>query len=67
MVGIERETPYDLSVGYLKGAEQTDARLMFNVMPKFGTASKHPFCIILIELFALEANMIAPDREFCFD
>ena len=41
--GIERETSYNLFVGYLKGAELADARLMFNVMPKFGTASKHHF------------------------
>ena len=41
--GIEREIPYNLFVGYIKGAELADARLMFNVMPKFGTASKQHF------------------------
>ena len=40
--GIERESPYNLSVGYLKGAEQAGARLMLNVMENLGTARKHP-------------------------
>ena len=35
--GIERESPYNLSVGYLKGAEQADtsAALILNVIMKF--------------------------------
>lgn len=41
-VGIERETPYSLSVGYLKGTDQagTSAELMLNIMTKFGNASE---------------------------
>ena len=42
-VGIERESPYNLSVSYLKGAEQAGARLMFNVMENLGTARKHTY------------------------
>ena len=40
--GIERESPYILSVGYLKGAEQagTSAALMLNVIMKFMNARK---------------------------
>ena len=45
-VGIERESPYNLSVGYLKGAEQADARLMLNVMENLGTARKHPHSML---------------------
>jgi hypothetical protein len=41
-VGIERESAYNLSVGYIKGAEQAGARLMLNVVTNFGTARKHP-------------------------
>ena len=41
-IGIERESPYNLSVGYLKGAEQAGVRLMLNVMKNLGTARKHP-------------------------
>ena len=42
--GIERESPYILSVGYLKGAEQagTSAALMLNVIMKFMNARKQP-------------------------
>ena len=40
-IGIERESPYNISVGYLKGAEQAGARLMLNVMENLGTARKH--------------------------
>ena len=43
-IGIERESTYSLSVGYLKGAEQagtsTSADLMLNVVIKFGNASE---------------------------
>ena len=42
--GIEQESTYSLSVGYLKGAEQActskSAELMLNVMTKFGNASE---------------------------
>ena len=42
--GIERESPYNLSVGYLKGAELagTSAALTLNVMTKFMNARKQP-------------------------
>ena len=45
-VGIEQESPYNLSVGYLKGAEQAgaSARLMLNVLTKFMNARKQPYC-----------------------
>ena len=46
-IGIERESTYSLSVGYLKGAEQAgtsaSADLMLNVVTKFGNASELQF------------------------
>ena len=43
-VGIERESPYNLSVGYLKGADQagTSEELMLNVVMKLMNARKQP-------------------------
>ena len=41
-IGLERDAAYNLSAGYLKGAEQAGAgtRLMLNVMTKFSNARK---------------------------
>ena len=41
-VGIEQESAYNLSAGYIKGAEQAGAgaALMLNVMTKFSNARK---------------------------
>lgn len=41
--GIEQDSAYNLSAGYLKGAEQAgaDARLMLNVRTKFRSARKN--------------------------
>ena len=41
-IGIERESTYSLSVGYLKGAAGTSASadLMLSIVTKFGNASE---------------------------
>ena len=46
-IGIEQDPAYNLSAGYLKGAEQAGvgARLMLNVMIKFSSARKHVISI----------------------
>ena len=46
--GVEQESAYNLSVGYIKGAEEagTGAKLMLNIMAKFSNARKQPHCII---------------------
>ena len=49
-VGIERESPYNLSVGYLKGAEQAGARLMLNVRENLGTARKYTYSMLQLNL-----------------
>ena len=46
--GIERKSPYNLSVGYLKGAEQVDssAALILNVIMK--SKRKQPYTYNII-------------------
>ena len=47
-IGIERESAYNLSAGYIRGAEQAGAgaALILNVMTQFSNARKQPHCII---------------------
>ena len=38
--GMERESAYSLLAGYLKGGEQANVPIIFNVNSKLGTASE---------------------------
>jgi hypothetical protein len=41
--GMERESAHTLLAGYLKGGEQANVPIIFDVISKLGTASKYSF------------------------
>ena len=44
---IERDSAYNLSAGYLKGAEQAGARMVFNIMTKLQNARKQLYSVAM--------------------